>query len=509
MRRSRSQARIPGADAVSAAPAGVPLPPDEGAAAGLLVVPDAGGRVVRGAATRLLGYAVGFLLAGVSAVLLLRHLGVVDFGRFATVMALIGIVSGVTDAGLTAVGTRELALADEHEHRRLMANLVTLRMLITPIGVLGAALFGVLVGYDGTMLLGILVAGVGVVLINTQASAMMPLSVDLRLGIVTAVEILRQVVFLIGVAVLVVAGSGLLPIFALQVAIGVAVLAVSPFLARYGVALYVGLDRSVAGRLVRETMPLALALAMSVIYLRVLVVLTSLLSTKVEAGYFGTSFRVFEMAWSLPTLVLGVALPVLSVAGRGDPARLRNALQLLSEAALALGALVVVLVVPLAEPAVVVLAGESFRGAASVLQVQIVALALVFLGQSWQLGLLALHRERALARANAVALVAVLVAGLALVPLDGAVGGAIAAVLGEAVLAVALYVMLRRAEPAVAPRLGFVPKVASAAGAAILVPFLLGLPAAAATIAGVGLYAVLLLLLRAMPLEVVRAFVRR
>ena len=71
---------------------------------------EAGGRVIRGGALRGAGYAAGILLGAATSVLLLRHLGVEDFGRYGIVVALLGIVAAVTDAGLTAVGSRELAI---------------------------------------------------------------------------------------------------------------------------------------------------------------------------------------------------------------------------------------------------------------------------------------------------------------------------------------------------------------------------------------------------------------
>ena len=103
-----------------------------GRAPDLLARPEAGGRVVRGGLLRGVGYGVGTLLAAGTAVLLLRHLGRDDFGRYGTVAALLGIVSGISDAGLTAVGSRELALAPVADRPRLLRNLVTLRLVDHP-----------------------------------------------------------------------------------------------------------------------------------------------------------------------------------------------------------------------------------------------------------------------------------------------------------------------------------------------------------------------------------------
>ena len=67
--------------------------------------------MVRGGLIRGIGFGISTALGLATAVLLLRHLGVNDFGRYATVMAVLGIVAGITDAGLTAVGSREISVA--------------------------------------------------------------------------------------------------------------------------------------------------------------------------------------------------------------------------------------------------------------------------------------------------------------------------------------------------------------------------------------------------------------
>jgi O-antigen/teichoic acid export membrane protein len=90
----------------------------------VLSTPEAGARVIRGGALRGAGYLVGILLGAATSVFLLRGLTVEDFGRYATVAALLGIVSTVTDAGLTAVGARELALRERGPRRTELLGLL-------------------------------------------------------------------------------------------------------------------------------------------------------------------------------------------------------------------------------------------------------------------------------------------------------------------------------------------------------------------------------------------------
>ena len=98
--------------------------------------PYAGGCSARAAT------AFSFALGIPTSVLLLRHLGVDGFAHYATVVALLGIVSGITDAGLTAVGSRELALREPGaERERLLRTILGLRLVVTPIGVALAVAF--------------------------------------------------------------------------------------------------------------------------------------------------------------------------------------------------------------------------------------------------------------------------------------------------------------------------------------------------------------------------------
>ncbi|HEX4680550.1 MAG TPA: oligosaccharide flippase family protein [Gaiellaceae bacterium] len=474
----------------------------------LLNTAEAGGRVVRGAAVRAAGYGAGTLFGAVGSFFLLRHLGVSDFGRYATVTALLAIVQGISDGGLTAVGSRELALLGGEDRARLMRNLVTLRLTITPIGVLLAVGFAIVAGYDRQMVLGTLLGGIGVVFIITQTTMAMPLVVNLQLVRLTIFEVAKGALNLVAIVLLVLLGAKLLPFFAAQAVTGAALLAVAPFVVRARGSLVPGYDPALVRPLLREALPLAVALVMNVIYFRVLMIIMSLLASKHELGLFATSFQVFTVIWSLPLVVLSSALPLLAVAGRDDGDRLGRGLQSITEVGLAAGVFLTLVVYALATPAIRLLGGAQFAGAAPVLQIQAFALVPVFLGQAWQLGLLSVRRQSALIWANAIALVAVIVIGTVFVSAWSSRGAAVAAVIAESLLAALVYVFLRRARPQSTPTLGRTPRVLLAAVPAYAV---LAIPAPwpVQLVLSCALFVAGCLLGRALPPELLDALRRR
>ena len=160
----------------------------------LLDTPEAGPAAIRGGALRVGGYMAGVLLSVGSAALLFRHLGVADAGRYVTVLALVSIVAGLTDVGLTSIGVRELAVRAGDERHRLVRSIIGLRIALTSAGVVGAVAFAAAAGYDSTLVVGTLLAGIGLVVQNLQSTLGIALMVRLRLGWVTLLELIRQVV---------------------------------------------------------------------------------------------------------------------------------------------------------------------------------------------------------------------------------------------------------------------------------------------------------------------------
>ena len=147
-------------------------------------------------------------------------------------IALVAIASGLADAGLNMTGSRELALLPRGpERRRLLGALLGARLLLLTAAHGGAAVaFAAVAGYDSTMVVGTALAGVGAALIGAQSTLTLPLVVELRNGLVTLSEVLKQVILVVGIVVLVAVGASLAPFFAVQVLVGVGALLAVPFL---------------------------------------------------------------------------------------------------------------------------------------------------------------------------------------------------------------------------------------------------------------------------------------
>jgi O-antigen/teichoic acid export membrane protein len=464
----------------------------------------AGDRIIRGGALRAGGYLLSTGATAIAFALLLRHLGVVDFGRFSTVVALVTIASGLSEAGLQVVGQRRFAVGTEPERRTLLGDVVGIRLALTPLAVGICAVFALVAGYSSTMVVGTLVAGAGAMIAVVAATLAIPLAMHLRYLALTFVEVGRQLTIVFGIVLLVAVGASLGPFFAVYLVAGLSMLVLTGTVVD---PRYLVLPRARWSEwrpILVEAAPLALAVAINVLYLKVLIVMASLLTSGEELGLFATASRVTEVLVGLPTFMVGVAFPLLAHAGAHDEERLAYALQRIAEVTLLVAVGFVLILVVAAKPIIAVFGGSGYEGAVPVLRIQALALIGASMTQVWIQAIVAVQAQRALVAVNAVALGSVLVLGAVLIPAADAQGAAIAAASGEAIMALAMMRALVRARPALRPELSFSWRVALA-GAIALAPLLLPLPPAVEGVLTAAVYGAAALALGAVPVEVIRA----
>jgi O-antigen/teichoic acid export membrane protein len=476
-----------------------------GSSGDLLDTPDAGPVAVRGGAVRVVGYAAGILLTVGSAAVLFRHLGVENSGRYLTVLALTSIVTGVTDIGLTTIGMRELAVREESEKRRLMRDLLGVRLLLATVGVGAAAVFAVVAGYDDGMVAGTLLAGIGVIAVTLQATLSIALMVKLRLGWVTVLDLIRQALLVAGIFALVAADAGIVPFLALAGPTAGVALVLTAFVVRDSVPLLPSFNFARWRALLREVVPFAAATIVAAVYFRASLIVLELVSTKSETGYFGAAFRVTEVLLVVPNLIVGAAFPIFARAARDDHERLSYGVDRVFQASIVLGGLLVVGLTLGAPFAIDVVAGNDFGPSAGVLRIQAVALMCSFAATTLFYALLSLRMHRAILAIACTVLVVNVALAATLGAAHGAEGAAYATLASEVIgLAFGLTV-LARSHRSIVPSLAVVARVALAVGAAMLVALLPGLPSVAAAAAGGVIYVAVVWAVGAVPPELLEA----
>ncbi|HYB24914.1 MAG TPA: hypothetical protein VED41_14015 [Solirubrobacteraceae bacterium] len=374
-------------------------------------------------------------------------------------------------------------------------------MTLSALGVLLVTGFALAAGYSTALLLGAVLASLGTIALVVQHTHTIPLSVSLRLGTLSALELARQVLTVAAIVGLVLAGAGVAPLLAVALAVNLLLIGPTAALSRRQISLRMGLRPRHWLALLRLTVAFSLATAVGTIYIFTAQILTSLVASPHQSGLFAASFRIFIVISAVPGLVAGGALPLLARAARDDRERLSYALQRIFESSLILGVAAELGLLGGAQFIVHVVAGQKFAAAASVLQIQGAALIASFVLAGWSFALLSLKRFRGLLLTNLAAFVVSCAATLTLASSHGAEGAAIATVAGESVLALGYLAALSYRHPGLRPRLGIVVKVALAAAPAVALALAPGVPSLLRALFALLAYTSLIALTRAVPAE--------
>jgi O-antigen/teichoic acid export membrane protein len=443
---------------------------------------EAGPAALRGSALRTGAYFAGIGLSIASTPLLIRHLGVAEYGRYVTVAALMNLVAGVTEAGLNAIALREYSTLDGAARQSAMRAIMGLRYTLSLAGVLVGLAFALVAGYDSPLVVGAIGAGAAVVVAAVQQLVVTPLQCELRFGWLAAMSLAAQALQVVAIVVLVLAGAGLVEFLWVGVPLALILLVWAIVLVGPKMSLRPSLRWAEIWPLLKDTLPYTFAVALNVVYFRVTILVMSIEATELQTGYFATSFRVIEVLLGIPALVIGAAYPILARAERDDDDRFSYAMRRILELSLMLGTWMAMCCVVGAQVAIDVLAGDEGQPAVEVLRIQGITLVSTGIAVAAGYGLLTLRRYRAMMILNCVALV--ISAGLTLALVDplGAKGAAIATVGTETALAIGIVTVLTRLRPDLLAGLVRVPLIVAIGGVAAAIGLLCGLPALVALV---------------------------
>ena len=453
------------------------------------------GLVLRLAANTL-AQAAGSLLAAVAGfftfVAVTRGLGPDAYGHLTAATAFLFIPTVLAEAGLSAALLRQISAAPEQTEHAIRASL-PLRALVAVVA-LGAALAIALVSpLPYLTKVAIVISSVGSLCTLLTLSVMPVLQAQLKMHLSVAATLAGRLLTLGVTLGVLAAGLGFRSVVAAQVVGAVLILVLHVGIVGRLVSLRPVVDTAYWKRLLAGSLALGLAIALGQAYFRIDAVLLALLRDPYEVGLYGAAYKFIEISEFLVVAIpTSVFPPLARFVATGDT-RAAGLVQRAFDVMLAAAAPLAVGMVLFAEPVIVASAGEEFREGADALRLLAPYVLLSFANGLLFRILMAHGRDRVLLATTGSVLVANVALNLAFIPLYGFRAAAVISVVTEALVLVPLALAARRR--GLAPRLGYVPVVAAAAGAMAAVGLLLPGPAAIAMAASAAVYLAVVLAL--------------
>lgn len=462
-------------------------------------VGNASRRVIRGGGLRVVGTVLGLLTGLISAPLVVRHLGNYSFGRYQTVVSVVFIANALSEGGLSYVAVRAYTTADASRRKTLLANLMGMRLALELVVAGLMVAFGLLAGYNRVLVIGLAFGGAGLVVAAQQGALTIVLQGQLRLSTLAVTEMANQLIVTTLLVILVVSGASLIWFFAVQPVVWLLALALIAVLVRHDTPRWPAFNLGEWRSLASETALFAVASALGAVYYQVTQVAMSLFASGAQTGYYAVAFRIVAVSSTIPWLLGGSLLGVLSAVG-GNPVRLRYIAARAFEGSAIVGGWLVLVIVFGARVGITFVGGA--HASVTVLRIMGVGAGATFLVSSSSFVLLAQRRNRFLFASNLGVFLLAAALSASLIPTYGARGGAFCTAALEFALLGAYTVALWSI--GIKPPIRFLGRfvVALSLGIVAGLPLLASQPVLAVVAASV-VYFAALLLMRAIPPELI------
>jgi len=453
---------------------------------------------------------VGNIALGVAVTLLLvRALGDEGFGRWSTLLAVIGLLSYFGDLGLDRVAVERAAAQPERAPSWLGA-LLSLRLVLAVPVTLTAVAICLWLSEDGTMRVAALCLGV-LVPASAISAARVVFQLQVRNAVSVGFEVANGILWACAVVLIALADGGLVAFAAAFAGVSLLVSLVQLALALRSTPVSWRGATARWGTLLRLGVPVGIGglLTLGYGYLDQIIVFE--ISGAREAGLYGAVYRIYERVQFLPAALMTTLFPIFVAARATDPARVVRLFRRAFDALvlLSLPALTISLAGP--EQIVRLLFGAEFADSAPALPVLMATFVLVSVGYLAGYLIIAYGLQRRFLVIAVIALILNVAANLALVPAYGFMAAAWIT-LGTELLVASWTVALVCREIGVRPPWASTARLALVAAAAGVAGWGLrqaGLPVAAWAGAAALLYPALLLALRLVHVDDIRALVRR
>ena len=380
------------------------------------------------------------LLALVTVLATLNHLGDAGFGRFQTLVNYTAVVAVLVDLGFNTLYVREGA-RHPAQIERYLNNLLSAKALLSVAAFFVLAGVLALRGFSSQLVL----AGFVLMVLTSYSNLLRGTFYALqRLGF-EAVAIVLESLLLLGLVVIGILTHQGLAYF------------IWAYAASYGFACLYFLGVLLLNRMVRirwrlevdfirrwfwSGLPFALTFVLTTLYFRIDVPILQFFRPDAEVGWYSAAYKPFEALLFLPMTMLQVVFPVLSVYHKNAPDRVAAATARFFKSLALLGWPVTVgtfLLAPVLTDSL-----HLFKNSEPALRILSLGIVFMFVNNAFIAALNSIDRQALFSWAALGSLIVNVLLNVVLIPLFGYLGASWATVLTEVALGVICWVLVAR-----------------------------------------------------------------
>ncbi len=394
--------------------------------------------------TQLIGRVIGTTFGVFTVAVLTRSLGADGYGQLTLAMTFLAVAGALADFGFTLTTNQMISERGEDEEK-IVSTAFTMRLLSGVFFFALAVLVALAMPYAFAVKAAVVVGAFSYFFMTSSQMLVGVFQKHLAMWRPALAEAASRGVILLAVIWLA-ADYVSVPAMMAAFTIGNLLLLVMnlAFAHRY-TRIRFAIDRATAHAFLSRSWPIAISIFFNLLYLKGDILFLSFYRSDAEIGLYGAAYKVLDVVSVIPTMFMGLLLPMLVSAWKThDREKLHTLLQqafdvfALASLPLLGGALV------LSEPIMRLMAGADFASAGRYLVILMIANTVVFFGILFGHAIVGINKQRAILPAYIVTAVATFILYFLTIPRFGAVGAAWSTVASETMIATMTTTMVLR-----------------------------------------------------------------
>lgn len=372
-----------------------------------------------------------------------RYFSRAEWGEFSIILAFGGIFAVLADLGLYQMMVREISREGALENK-IINNIFTLRLFSSLFIFVLAPVFSFLFPYSNLTRIGIALGMIGFWFLTDVQVLIGIFQKHLRMDKVALAEFAGKIIQLLAVVWFIKEELSFLWIVLTVVLGGLANFLIIWRLLAGHAKLRLEFDFSFWKDIWIKSRSLAVANILVMIYFYANAIIISIFWPAEDVGIFRLSYKVLEGLIFLPTMFVGLIMPLLSRFALTDFSAFKKIFQRAFDILMIFGWPFVLGGIIVSPQIIQLLGGGQYQESIPVLKILMAAVGFIFLGTLFSYGLIALEKQKILLKISAVGMVLNLVLNLVFIPKYSFLAAAWITVLTEGlVLALMFFVFWR------------------------------------------------------------------
>lgn len=396
-------------------------------------------RIAHNTIIQFAGKAIGTVLGLLTVGIMTRYLGQAGYGYYTTIMGFLQFFGILVDFGLTLT-TAQMLGHSQWDEKRLFGNILSLRIVSAVVFLGVAPLLAMLFPYPAFVKTGIAICTLSFFFMSINQIFLGFFQKHLALAYASFAEIANRVFLLAAIVLSIQLNFGL---FGILVAVVLSNLVQCAFLlwpAHRLQPITLAFDKAIWRDIWQQTWPIALSIALNLLYLKTDILVLSVFRSPEEVGLYGAAYKVVDVLTTFPVIFAGILLPLLTRFWQGgDKQRFAQLTQQGFDAMSMLAWPLVFGTLFVGGDVMAIVAGEPFRASGFLLQLLIWASAVIFFNAVFAHAIVALKRQRSTIWAYGITAIVGVAGYLVAIPLYGALGAAVMTVVSEALVAALVF----------------------------------------------------------------------